>query len=110
MDMPLESLAYGNISVRLAIRRDAWLVETDRPAIRMRRPAVDLCIGVVHPKYSCEGSPHGVSSQGCIPVQFFEVRRVARRCACRCPRAVDLRNRWGQSARREAGANHIAPI
>src|SRR5712692_7000131 len=99
MDIPVESFAYGDISVQLGIRGGPVSVEADRPAIRLRCLAADLGMGVAPPKYSSAGSPQGVPGQGGVLIQLCEVRGVARRPACGYTRALGHRNRRGQSLR-----------
>src|SRR5260370_7846148 len=79
MGISRRGLVYGGLSPQFGIRSGPVPVQADRLTICMRCPAVDLGIAVSLPKYPRAGSPYGVSVEGCVPVQLFEIRGVARR-------------------------------
>ena len=99
MDGLSNGFVDGDFSQQFGIPRMPVLVEPDRPAIRMHCRVVYLGMGVALPKYSCTGSSHRVSGQGCVPVQLFEVRGVARRSDFEYKWTLGYRNRRGQSLR-----------
>src|SRR4030081_1339458 len=99
MDSLSNGFVNGEFSRQLGIPRGPVLVAADRPASGMYGGAVDLGMGIALPKYSRAGSSHRVSGESCLPVQFFEVRRVAWRSSCRHTWALGHWNYRGQPLR-----------